>query len=215
MRQTLESLRNEEILEDVEVLIVDDGSTDGTAKIGKEYEKRYPQTYRVISKTNGGHGSTINCGIEQSRGTFFKVVDGDDWVNTEALIEVVRRLKTCGADYVVTDYCEVNDKTKEQVRKQFPALDVCREIRFENAAEKVQIPMHGIMVFWSACIGRNHLCCGNPDFIDALYKRKQYIFETGLNLESAAFFFQKRDGGLWIFHIRTVYSHAGQWRKDY
>lgn len=47
------------------------------------------------------------------------------------------------------------------------------------------------MVFWSACIGRNHLCCGNPDFIDALYKRKQYIFETGLNLESAAFFFQK------------------------
>lgn len=44
-------------------------------------------------------------------------MDGDDWVNTEALIEVVRRLKTCGADYVVTDYCEVNDKTKEQVRK--------------------------------------------------------------------------------------------------
>lgn len=146
LRQTLESSRNEEILEDVEVLIVDDGSTDGTAKIGKEYEKRYPQTYRVISKTNGGHGSTINCGIEQSRGTFFKVVDGDDWVNTEALIEVVRRLKTCGADYVVTDYCEVNDKTKEQVRKQFPALDVCREIRFENAAEKVQIPMHALII---------------------------------------------------------------------
>ena len=131
---------------DFEWLIVDDGSTDGTAKIGKEYEKRYPQTYRVISKTNGGHGSTINCGIEQSRGTFFKVVDGDDWVNTEALIEVVRRLKTCGADYVVTDYCEVNDKTKEQVRKQFPALDVCREIRFENAAEKVQIPMHALII---------------------------------------------------------------------
>ena len=151
LRQTLESLRNEEILEDVEVLIVDDGSTDGTAKIGKEYEKRYPQTYRVISKTNGGHGSTINCGIEQSRGTFFKVVDGDDWVNTEALIEVVRRLKTCGADYVVTDYCEVNDKTKEQVRKQFPALDVCREIGFENAAEKVQIPMHALIITLFLC----------------------------------------------------------------
>ena len=172
LRQTLESLRNEEILEDVEVLIVDDGSTDGTAKIGKEYEKRYPQTYRVISKTNGGHGSTINCGIEQSRGTFFKVVDGDDWVNTEALIEVVRRLKTCGADYVVTDYCEVNDKTKEQVRKQFPALDVCREIRFENAAEKVQIPMHALIIrkhirsvwmnivfmwMWSMCCFRYHM----------------------------------------------------------
>ena len=92
LRQTLESLRNEEILEDVEVLIVDDGSTDGTAKIGKEYEKRYPQTYRVISKTNGGHGSTINCGIEQSRGTFFKVVDGDDWVSFSRSVNVERAL---------------------------------------------------------------------------------------------------------------------------
>ena len=72
LRQTLESLRNEEILEDVEVLIVDDGSTDGTAKIGKEYEKRYPQTYRVISKTNGGHGSTINCGSNRAEEHFSK-----------------------------------------------------------------------------------------------------------------------------------------------
>ena len=145
MRQTLESLRNEEILEDVEVLIVDDGSTDGTAKIGKEYEKRYPQTYRVISKTNGGHGSTINCGIEQTEDIFKSWMEMTGSIR-EALIEVVRRLKTCGADYVVTDYCEVNDKTKEQVRKQFPALDVCREIRFENAAEKVQIPMHALII---------------------------------------------------------------------
>ena len=67
LRQTLESLRNEEILEDVEVLIVDDGSTDGTAKIGKEYEKRYPQTYRVISN-NQLRDRTEQRNIFQSRG---------------------------------------------------------------------------------------------------------------------------------------------------
>ena len=80
MRQTLESLRNEEILEDVEVLIVDDGSTDGTAKIGKEYEKRYPQTYRVISKTNGGHGSTSSKFVgmrTEQRNNFSKFSDGE------------------------------------------------------------------------------------------------------------------------------------------
>ena len=72
LRQTLESLRNEEILEDVEVLIVDDGSTDGTAKIGKEYEKRYPQTYRVISKTNGGHVQQSIAGSNRAEEHFSK-----------------------------------------------------------------------------------------------------------------------------------------------
>ncbi|MFR4147329.1 MAG: glycosyltransferase family 2 protein [Mediterraneibacter gnavus] len=96
LRQTLESLRNEEILEDVEVLIVDDGSTDGTAKIGKEYEKRYPQTYRVISKTN------VRTRVQQSIAGSNRAEEhfSKSWMEMtgsiqEALIEVVRRLKTC------------------------------------------------------------------------------------------------------------------------
>ena len=66
LHQTLDSFIQEEILEDIEVLIVDDGSKDRTPLIGKEYEIKYPGTFRVISKENGGHGSTINRGIQEN-----------------------------------------------------------------------------------------------------------------------------------------------------
>ena len=60
--QTLASFADERVLDLLEVLIVDDGSKDHTAEITKRYEEKYPQTFRLISKENGGHGSTINRG---------------------------------------------------------------------------------------------------------------------------------------------------------
>ena len=115
LKQTLDSFLSPEILEEVEVLIVDDGSKDRTAEIGKVYERQYPQTFRVISKENGGHGSTINRGIQEAKGTYFKVVDGDDWVDTEDFVKLVKALKNCTAQYVVTNYYEVNEDRKSVV----------------------------------------------------------------------------------------------------
>ena len=102
--QTLASFADERVLDLLEVLIVDDGSKDHTAEITKRYEEKYPQTFRLISKENGGHGSTINRGIREAAGRYFKVVDGDDWVDTDGLCELVRRLRTCSTDYVFTNY---------------------------------------------------------------------------------------------------------------
>ena len=122
LQETLESFVEERVLKDIEVLVVDDGSKDGTAEIGKAFEQMYPGTFRVISKENGGHGSTINKGIEQCQGKYFKVVDGDDWVNTEDFCILVDKLKTCEADYVVTNYYEVNDQTGEKTKQDFSLL---------------------------------------------------------------------------------------------
>lgn len=79
--------------DDVEILIVNDGSTDDTPKIGKEYEQKYPGIVRLINKENGGHGSAVNTGIEQAGGIFFKVVDSDDWVKESAYLEILKKLK--------------------------------------------------------------------------------------------------------------------------
>ena len=134
LKQTLDSFLAEEILEEIEVLIVDDGSKDGTAAIGKEYERKYPGTFRVISKENGGHGSTINRGIQEAKGRYFKVVDGDDWVNTADFIKLVKALKTCTAEYVVTNYYEVNDKTGEKTPREYKELGKKKIWKFEEAA---------------------------------------------------------------------------------
>ena len=122
LRQTIESFLDERVLERIEVLIVDDGSQDETAKIAMEYQIKFPNSRRLISKENGGHGSTINRGIQEASGKYFKVVDGDDWVNTEDFVKLVEKLKNCNSDYVVTNYYEVNDNTGELTPKSYPAL---------------------------------------------------------------------------------------------
>ena len=146
LEDTLESFVAPEILSEIEVLIVNDGSKDRTPEIAKEYEEKYPGTFRLISKENGGHGSTINRGIEEAVGTYFKVVDGDDWVNTSDFAELVRKLRTTNADYVVTKYYKVNDKTKEKKIVEFPFLEAHPECTFDEAASGSEIPMHALVI---------------------------------------------------------------------
>lgn len=146
LEETLESFVIPEIMDDLEVLIVNDGSKDRTPEIGAAYEKRYPQTFRLISKENGGHGSTINRGIEEAKGTYFKVVDGDDWVDRGGFTELLHRLKTSGADYVVTDYYKVNDGTKEKKLETFPYLKAHPKCRFEDVVGNTDILMHALVI---------------------------------------------------------------------
>ena len=146
LKQTLDSFLSPEILEEVEALIVDDGSKDRTAEIGKVYERQYPQTFRVISKENGGHGSTINRGIQEAKGTYFKVVDGDDWVDTEDFIKLVKALKNCTAQYVVTNYYEVNDVTGEKTPVDYKVLKEKEIWSFEEAGKRKQIAMHALVI---------------------------------------------------------------------
>ena len=79
--------------EDVEILIVDDGSKDMTPEIADAYEKKYPTIIRAIHQENGGHGAAVNAGIKNATGLFFKVVDSDDWVDLESYQAILAKLK--------------------------------------------------------------------------------------------------------------------------
>ena len=81
--------------EDVEILIVNDGSTDNTKDIAEEYRERFPSMVKVINKENGGHGSAVNAGIQNAAGLFYKVVDSDDWVNQSAYMQILSVLSIC------------------------------------------------------------------------------------------------------------------------
>ena len=79
--------------EDVEIIIVNDGSSDSTPDIAEEYRERFPGIIKVVNKENGGHGSAVNAGIEHARGLYFKVVDSDDWVSQSAYIRILDKIK--------------------------------------------------------------------------------------------------------------------------
>lgn len=84
--------------DNMEIIIVNDGSKDDTEKIGLDYQKKYPDIIRLISQENGGHGEAVNTGLANATGLYFKVVDSDDWVNEKALKEVLDKLKELIAD---------------------------------------------------------------------------------------------------------------------
>lgn len=95
----------------VELIVVDDGSTDATASIAQAFVERRPQVFRLISKPNGGHGSAVNTGLTQARGTYFRVVDGDDWVDTDELVRFAQFLVQATSDLVVDVKTEVDMAT--------------------------------------------------------------------------------------------------------
>lgn len=100
MDEVLPTFLAESIMDKIEILIVNDGSKDKTSEIGKRYEAQYPGVIKLVDKENGGHGSTINKGIELATGKYFKVVDGDDWVDTDAFITYVTMLEKLDTDAV-------------------------------------------------------------------------------------------------------------------
>lgn len=89
--------------EDVEILIVNDGSSDRTAEIAEEYEKKYPTIVKAIHKENGGHGSAVNTGLDHATGLYFKVVDSDDWVKSSAYIQILDTLRRLAGGEKVLD----------------------------------------------------------------------------------------------------------------
>lgn len=88
--------------EEVEIIIVDDGSSDRTAEIADDYAAKYPTIVKAIHQENGGHGQAVNTGIRNATGLYFKVVDSDDWVNQDAYYEILKTLYelTRGAETV-------------------------------------------------------------------------------------------------------------------
>ena len=116
--------------EDAEIIIVNDGSTDITLKIAKTYRANFPGIVKVIDKPNGGHGSGVNAGLKEAEGLYFKVVDSDDWLDTDALRKLLDTIKSHisagqSPDLYITNFVydkpSVNDTFVSHYRKQMPA----------------------------------------------------------------------------------------------
>ena len=90
--------------DDVEIIIIDDGSKDNTGKIADKYQKKYPNIVKTIHQENGGHGEGINVGLKHATGKYFKVVDSDDWLDEDAYKKLLKEIKHIDTDLVVCNY---------------------------------------------------------------------------------------------------------------
>ena len=143
----LDSFLVQDVMDDIEVFIVNDGSKDDTKKLALAYEEKYPGIFHLIDKENGGHGSTINAAIPKAQGKYFKIVDADDWVESEGLIQLVNLLKKQDVDAVLSPYYMVDSKSGRKARIDcMPAQEELRN-RIINAKQMKRswnLAMHAI-----------------------------------------------------------------------
>ncbi|MBO5096610.1 MAG: glycosyltransferase [Bacilli bacterium] len=110
LKNSIYSLLKSKYAHRLEILIINDGSKDRTAEIGKELEKiskvNNDSIVKIINKENGGHGSAINKGIELATGKYFKLMDGDDYFDTESLDKLIEILENETSDIILNNYVE-------------------------------------------------------------------------------------------------------------
>lgn len=121
LSQTLESLCLPALRGRLEAIVVNDGSSDATRDIALEWLQREPQIVRLIDKENGGHGSAVNTGLAAASGKYLRIVDGDDWLESESLPALLDALDKSQADIVIDQKFENNHETGEERRFPLPA----------------------------------------------------------------------------------------------
>ena len=140
--------------EEVEIILVDDGSTDATGEIADAYAKKYPSIVRVIHQPNGGHGAGLNTGIAHATGLFFKVVDSDDWVDEtsyRAILHTLRRLTAsgCELDLMISNFVYEKEGAKRKkimhYRKKLPTNQLFDWSETRNFKLGTYILMHSVI----------------------------------------------------------------------
>lgn len=147
LEKCLDSFVVPEIMNDLEVFIVNDGSKDGTKELALSYVERYPNVYQLIDKENGGHGSTINAAIPRAAGKYFKIVDADDWVEQDGLIQLVNTLQQQNVDAVLSPYYFVDAESGKKTRKDCISVSTASPNQILDARQlgrSCHLAMHAI-----------------------------------------------------------------------
>lgn len=115
IEKCLNSMLQTNVANQLEIIVVNDGSKDNTAQIVKGYVEKHPDIVKLIDKENGGHGSTINASIQVATGKYYKIVDSDDWVDCDGIEKLVKELLAVDVDLVLNPFHNIDAKTREAI----------------------------------------------------------------------------------------------------
>ena len=176
--------------EEMEILIVNDGSKDDTAAIADEYAAKYPTICKAVHKENGGHGDAVMHGLRAATGQYFKVVDSDDWVDTDALAKVLDVLREHAQGEKMIDLVVANYVYEKEgaVRKH--------AVRYGNA-----LPENRVLT-WDT-IGKFRV--GQYILMHAAIYRRELLLACGLELPKKTFYVDNLYVYKPLTHVKTLY----------
>ena len=115
---TLDTLVRAKYIDYLEILVINDGSKDNTKDVVEGYVRRYPNSVNLINKPNGGYGSTINISSAEANGKYYKLLDADDWFDTDNLDKLIEDLKIHDEDMIFNQYVVRPESGKPDVLKE-------------------------------------------------------------------------------------------------
>ncbi|EWH23278.1 glycosyltransferase family 2 protein [Bacillus haynesii] len=176
--------------DDVELLIVNDGSSDQTADIANEYAKKYPTIIKAIHQDNGGHGEAVNTGIRNASGYYLKVVDSDDWVDTRAYLKILEKIhdfitREKSVDMMISNFVYEKEGTKYK-----------KVMKYENVLPE------GTIFTWND-IGQFRK--GQYLLMHSVIYRTQLLKECGLELPKHTFYVDNLFVYRPLEHVQKIY----------
>lgn len=170
-------------LQDIEILVINDGSTDSSQDIIDKYTNKFPQKVKCINKENGGQGSARNLGLDIAKGEYISFVDSDDWIENDCFEKMYLTAKKNDSDIVI---CNMVDNFENG------DIIVYDCINYEHPALKTM----------SACnkIFKRELI-GNNRFPEKIWY-EDFAFTTPLILKAKTI--TPIDGNFYQCHVRNV-----------
>lgn len=136
LEKNLSTYLDERLQGRLEVLCLNNASEDASKRIIESFVEQYADIFVLLDRNSRGYGSSINAALEQARGRYFRIVDADDWVNTNELVKLVDTLEDCEVDIVLTDYQIVNMQNGEMT----PVCAADHGITYAEVAENFDGP---------------------------------------------------------------------------
>lgn len=197
IRQCLDSIiLDEEQMKWLEVIVVNDGTPDQSSVIAHEYEKRYPQSIKVIDKENGGHGSAWNVGLKNASGKYIRFLDSDDWLSN--LSSFMEELKSHDEDLIFTHLIRFNEQSKSSSVSKIQNIEynnLYSTSSFSYIETNNQYYMYG---FWYCTYKRDIFQGEQPLFVERVFYDDAILFMAPYILGKSMVFF---DSELYNYRI--------------
>ncbi|MCR4564065.1 MAG: glycosyltransferase [Clostridiales bacterium] len=183
----LSSFSDDRLRGKVQVIVVNDGSKDGTLNIAEGYKNRYPDIFEIVDKENGGHGSAVNVAIEKARGKYFRIVDGDDWVNTENTVSLISYMESAESDMIIDCKREVDMLSGDSVFFPLPAgVTPDREYEFKTICGDRDV--YANIMIHTASVKTSILQQNNIRVLEGVfYEDIEYVIKATARVKTAVF----------------------------
>jgi len=174
---------------DVEIIVVNDGSKDRTAEIADRYAAQYPEIVHVIHKSNGGHGSGVNAALDMAEGKYFKVLDSDDWLDSSSYLRILGQLKKMAENDTLPDMMLANYVYEKEGKRHKKVL------RLKGFPKDTQFTWSDIRCFYT----------GHYILMHSVMYRTALLRDCGIRLPEHTFYVDNLYVYLPLPYVKTMY----------